>query len=85
MLYKSFYELQQYNDALESIEVASKLEPNNTLYLKSYALMLQGFQQYHYAIQQLQHLNQLEPYNTENIYTLCNLYLQTYQYKKALK
>lgn len=85
MIYQSYYKLQQYNDAINAIEVASQLEPNNTLYLKCYALMLQGFQQYHNAAIQFQRLNQLKPYNTENIYTLCNLYIQTKQYKKAHK
>ena len=85
MVYESQYELKQYSDAIQSIEIANMLEPNNTLYLKCYALMLQGFQQYHKAITQFQRLNKLEPYNTENIYTLCNLYIQTYQYSKAHK
>ena len=85
MVYESQYELKQYIDAIQSIEIANMLEPNNTLYLKCYALMLQGFQQYHKAITQFQPLNKLEPYNTENIYTLCNLYIQTYQYSKAHK
>ncbi len=85
MVYESQYELKQYSDAIQSIEIANMLEPNNTLYLKCYALMLQGFQQYHKAITQFQRLNKLEPYNTENIYTLCNLYIKTYQYSKAHK
>jgi tetratricopeptide (TPR) repeat protein len=85
MIYESLYQTEQYSDAIQAIEAATILQPTNKLYLKNYALMLQGFQQYEEAITQFKKLNKLEPYNTDNIYTLCNLYLQTKQYKKSHK
>lgn len=84
-LYRIFYDAKQYNDAFSLIKVAHKLNPENNIYLRDLAWMEYGYQHYNLAIQHFNELNKRLPYNTDNIYSLCQIYLQDKQYNKALK
>lgn len=85
LAYSSYYKLEKYPNALSAINLANKIDPDNTLYLKHLAIMRQGYQQYDEAIELFKKLNKLEPYNSKNIYNLCNLYIHIQQFNKALK
>ena len=84
-LYKILYEAKQYNDAFHFIKIAHHNNPNNNTYLRVLAWMEYGFQQYKLAIKHFKELNKRQPYNSDNIYSLCQIYLQDKQYNKALK
>ena len=84
-LYKILYDAKQYSDAFHFIKIAQHNNSNNNIYLRDLAWMEYGFQQYKLAIKHFKELNKRQPYNSDNIYSLCQIYLQDKQYKKALK
>ncbi len=84
-LYQILYEAQQYSEAFHFIKLAHQHNPNNNIYLRDLAWMEYGFQQYDLAIKHFKELNKRLPYNSDNIYSLCQIYLQDKQYNKALK
>ena len=84
-LYKILYDAKQYTQAFHFIQVAHKHNPNNDVYLRDLAWMEYGFQDYKFAIKHFKELNKRQPYNSDNIYSLCQIYIQNNQYNKALK
>ena len=84
-LYRILYDAKQYSEAFHFIKLAHHYNPENNTYLRDLAWMEYGFQQYKLAIQHFQELNKRLPYNSDNIYSLCQIYLQDKQYNKALK
>lgn len=84
-IYQILYAEKQYNDAFHFIKLAHYYNPNNNIYLRDLALMEFGFTQYKQAITHFKELNKKLPYNSENIYNLCQIYLQNKEYNKALK
>ena len=84
-LYRILYDAKQYSEAFHFIKLAHHYNPENNVYLRDLAWMEYGFQQYKLAIQHFQELNKRLPYNSDNIYSLCQIYLQDKQYNKALK
>lgn len=85
LLYESSYAIKEYSTALSEIQLAHKVAPNNTHYLKQLAQMEYGFQMYKEAIKHYNELNKLLPYNSDNIHFLHHLYFLNKQYNKALK
>ena len=85
MIHQILYSAKQYSEAFHFIQLAYQHNPNNNVYLQNLAWMEYGFQQYNLAIKHFKELNKRLPYNSENIYSLCQIYIQDQQYKKALK
>ena len=75
-LYRILYDAKQYSEAFHFIKLAHHHNPENNVYLRDLAWMEYGFQQYKLAIQHFQELNKRLPYNSDNIYSLCQIYLQ---------
>ena len=84
-LYRILYDAKQYSEAFHFIKLAHHYNPENNVYLRDLAWMEYGFQQYDLAIKHFKELNKRLPYNSDNIYSLCQIYLQDKQYNKALK
>ena len=85
MIHQILYSAKQYSESFHFIQLAYQHNPDNNVYLQSLAWMEYGFQQYGLAIKHFKELNKRLPYNSENIYSLCQIYIQDQQYKKALK
>ena len=85
LLYESYKEIGKNHDAISCIDLAHYVSPKNIDYLRELATTQYNFKYYDLAIENFKKLNKLNPYNTNDIYNLFEAYLQTSQYKNALK